>query len=141
VCCSMAAASSGGRSRLQLLLCFRSLLLLSSSLLTQHPGRSACSWLVSALWEKGLFPAELQLDIGERKKVRACSSFWKKCPFISPCCIYTPLKYKGVILSWFLFPFSPRIGRSNSNFCYVLHCRCQFRNRQKKLRHCRFRNQ
>jgi hypothetical protein len=47
-------------------------------------------------WERGMFPAELQLDLGERKKVRACSSFWKKCPFLSLCCIYTPFKWKGV---------------------------------------------
>jgi len=48
----------------------------------------------SSLWERGLFPAELQLDLGERKKARACSLFWKNCPFLSPCCIYTTLKCK-----------------------------------------------
>jgi len=44
---AMAAVGSGGRSRLQLPPCFRSLLFPSSSLLTQHPRRSACSWSVS----------------------------------------------------------------------------------------------
>jgi hypothetical protein len=32
----------------------------------------------------------------ERKMARACIPFWKKCPFLSPCCIYTLLKCKGV---------------------------------------------
>ena len=57
--------------------------------------------------------------------------FGKKCLFLSLCCIYTPFKCKGGVwmldqgclhppfelsLGWFLFPFSPRIGRSNTNF-------------------------
>jgi len=37
-----------------------------------------------------------------------------------------------VILDWFLFPFSPRIGQSNTNFCWVLQCRYRFRNWQPK---------
>jgi len=37
-----------------------------------------------------------------------------------------------VILDRFLFQFSPRIGQSNTNFCWVLQCRCRFRNRQPK---------
>ena len=35
-----------------------------------------------------------------------------------------------VILGWFLFQFSSRIGRSNTHFCWVLQCHCRFRNRQ-----------
>ena len=38
-----------------------------------------------------------------------------------------------VILGWFLFSFSPKIGQSNTNFCQVLQCRCRFRNRHQKL--------
>jgi len=44
---AMAAADFGGRSRLQVPPCFQSLLLSFSSLLTQHPRRSACSCSVS----------------------------------------------------------------------------------------------
>jgi hypothetical protein len=44
---TMAAAGSGGRSRLQLPPCFWLLFLSSSSLLMQHPKRSACSRSVS----------------------------------------------------------------------------------------------
>ena len=66
---------------------------------------------------------------GERKKARAWSPLWKKC--LSPYCIYTPFKCKRGVwmldqgcpyppfrlsLGWFLFPFSPRIGRTNTNF-------------------------
>ena len=36
----------------------------------------------------------------ERKKVRACNLFWKECPFLSRCCICTPLKCKGGV--WML---------------------------------------
>jgi len=58
---AMAVAGFGGRSRLQLPPCFQSLLLSSSSLLTQHPRRSACSWSVSVFF------------LGKRKGSVACS--------------------------------------------------------------------
>jgi len=37
---------------------------------------------------------------GVRKKARARSLLWKECPFLSPCYIYTPLKYKRVLGRW-----------------------------------------
>ena len=79
-------------------------------------------------------------------------------PMLSPC-IYNPYKCAGclgigprlflppfwVILGWFLIQFSPRIGRSNTNFCWVFSVavdseidsqkvcyRCRFRNRQRR---------
>jgi len=58
----MAAAGSKERSRLQLQPCFRSLLLPSSSLLTQHPRRYACSWSVSVF----------SLGRGRRQEHAAC---------------------------------------------------------------------
>ena len=47
---AMTTAGSEGRSRLQLPPFFWSLLIPSSSLLTQHPRRSTCSWSVSVFF-------------------------------------------------------------------------------------------
>jgi len=40
-----------------------------------------------------------------------------------------------VILGWFLFQLSPKIGWSNTNFCWVLWCRYRFRNQQRQWSH------
>jgi len=79
-----------------------------------------------------LLPNRVTTGSWERKKARACNLFWKKVPPFSPLAAFIPLlNVKGcwedwirlfpslfwVIFGWFLFPFSLRIGRSNSNFC------------------------
>jgi len=95
------------------------LLLPSISLLTQHPRRYACSWSVSVF----------SLGRGRRQEHAACVG--KNAPF-SLLAAFIPLlndkrclegwirlfsSLFWVILGWFLFSFSPRIGRSNSNIC------------------------
>jgi len=69
MCCSNGCANSGRRSRLMIPPCFRSLFLLSNSLLTQSTlgGLHAASQFQFSLWERGLLPAELHLDLRERK--------------------------------------------------------------------------
>ena len=110
----------------------------------------------------------LQVDFWGDKKGKSMQPVLERVPLFSPCCIYTPLQCKGVFgrwtkvfliplwlsLGWFLFPFSPRVGRSNTNFLLSftvslpiqkstmsivslpIHklvaklCPCQFRNQQ-----------
>jgi hypothetical protein len=70
-----------------------------------HPSSSAfkggaCSWVCSCC--RQIF--------GERKKARACNPFWKECPFLSHCCIYTPFKCKGVFGRWTKVVLIPLLG-------------------------------
>jgi hypothetical protein len=53
---------------------------------------------------------------GERKKARACNLFWKKFPFLSPCCFYTPFKYKGVFGCWTKGVLIPFLGYPWASF-------------------------
>ena len=96
-------------------------------------GARACSWthavVAASLWEEeGL--SILSLCI--------CSPY--KCARVFRGCSTLFLSLFWVILSWFLFQFSPRIGWSNTNFCWVLQCHFQFKNQHKKLCRYRFRS-
>jgi len=66
----------------------------------------ACSWVCSCC--RQIF--------GERKKTRACSPFWKKCLFLSPCCVYTLPKCKGVFGCWTKAVLIPLLGYPCAGF-------------------------
>jgi len=122
---AMAVIRSGRRSRLQLPPCFRSQLLPSSSFLTQHSWRFACSWSVSVFFLEERIVSN-----------RVAAGSWgdKGSPSLSPLHLYPPLNKVGVfgccptyhcfslsypktgLVPWILF----RISWPRTKFCQVL---------------------
>ena len=93
--CAAAMTTAGfeGRSRLQLPPFFWSLLIPSSSLLTQHPRRSTCSWSVSVFF------------LGKRERAAACS--------------WPPIWGRGKVTLPFSLHLYPLLNESDVFGCWI----------------------